>query len=291
MKYPEYYVHDVHDDVHDVEKENGIEEEDDDMGFEHSEHLRFSTNSYRQSLDENSAALREYNQRYSNGSNRSKSSRRGTRKDVSNRYSRESRDASTSSRRHSKNEERHSSHHQRSSTSSSTDCEKTIALFGVSGVTGHYFLQLAVEAGYQVRALILPGFELEEMKENPNLTLINGTMDDETNIYRVIRKAAYVVCMLNDCPQTLEPSPGTNPPPSNYEFIRKLVPLMSKCSSCKVLLYQVSITLSSSSCFWCILFQMLTRYQPYNFTQFIRQRRQQVTRRVRPPCLQVSKRS
>ena len=98
-----------------------------------------------------------------------------------------------------------------------------------------------MEAGYQVRALILPGFELEDMKENPSLTLVHGTMDDQAKIHRVIRKAAYVVCMLNDIPQTLDTTPPTMvAPQSNYEFIQKLVPLMSRCSNCKVLLYQVS---------------------------------------------------
>lgn len=120
-------------------------------------------------------------------------------------------------------------------------CEKTIALFGVSGVTGNYFLQLAVEAGYHVRALILPGFELEDMKGNPSLTLVQGTMDDQAKIHRVIRKAAYVVCMLNDCPQMIDTTPATIVPThSNYQFIQLLVPLMSRCATCKVLLYQVS---------------------------------------------------
>lgn len=237
MRYPEYYV--------DEDKENGLEEKN---SYEYSEHLRFSAHSYRQSIDENSAALREYQQRYSENSNHSGRNNRSSKEE----YYRQS---GASSKRHERRvndrgsrggqADRRSKLQTRTSHTStnSGSYEKSIALFGVNGITGHYFLQLAVEAGYHVRALILPGFELEDMTENPNLTLIHGTMDDDTKIHRVIRKAAYVVCMLDDCPQALESSsPETKPLPSNYDFVQKLVPLMSQCLACKVLLYQVSST-------------------------------------------------
>lgn len=241
MRYPEYYV-DGDDD--DVEKENGFYDNDDDeeVDYEYAEHLRFTASAYRHSLDENSVALKEYNNRPSAGSNRSADSRGSAAHSSS---SNNRRGSEGRSNKHESAQRRHNNHgkqQHRSSKASSTrsSCEKTIALFGANGVTGHHFLQLAVEAGYQVRALILPGFELEDMHGNPNLTLIHGTMDDEAKIHRVIRKAAYVVCMLNDCPQALEPTPAAANPPSNYDFIQKLVPLMSECSACKVLMYQVS---------------------------------------------------
>jgi hypothetical protein len=271
MTYPEYY---------EAEKENDVVMDDD---FALSEHLRFSTNTYRQSIDENSIALKKYNDyRYSEDSNGKRSSgSRSNRIDENSvslnncndyRYSEDSNGmrscASRSNRDYresggSSNEVNKPMQKERASTSTRDDrkhssttskqdartseitnveaCEKTIALFGVSGVTGHYFLQLAVEAGYHVRALILPGFELEDMKENPSLTLVHGTMDDQAKIHRVIRKAAYVVCMLNDCPLTLDTIPPTLVAThSNYDFVQKLIPLMSRCANCKVLLYQVS---------------------------------------------------
>jgi hypothetical protein len=241
MTYPEYYVGDVN------ENENEFEAED--ATLQYSEHLRFSTISYNNNLDENSAAFKENVPGYSEHSRYSDGRlSKGAGSRQSHPSNRESNASSSNHRSISKsgNDRRQTnqsnmSQSRSSNTTSSSSCERTIALFGVNGVTGNHFLQLAVEAGYQVRALILPGFELEDMRENPNLTLIHGTLDDEAKIERVIRKAAYVVCMLNDCPQSIEISNENNPPaPSNYHFIQKLVPLMSKCSACKVLLYQVS---------------------------------------------------
>ena len=254
MTYPEYYEAD------ETEKENEVVMDDD---FELSEHLRFSSHSFK-SVDDEAAALKKYNEYLQSedlNAKRSSGSRshRGCREsggssDVNKKPPRQERVSSRSTSEHrrkyadtttSKHDSRNGStskHDSRNSEISNVEaCEKTVAIFGVTGVTGHYFLQLAIEAGYHVRALILPGFELEDMKDNPHLTLIQGTMDDQAKIHRVIRKAAYVVCMLNDCPHTLDTVPPTLVAThSNYDFIQKLVPLMSRCSNCKVLLYQVS---------------------------------------------------
>lgn len=235
--------------------------------LEYSEHLRYSTGSYRNSIDPNSAALKDYNKRYSENSRHSSRLSKGTSAAGSRQSSssfshlrqnnRESHGSSSHRHSSSQNGNRREtnitnstsqSRNSKATNTSSSSSEKTIALFGVNGVTGHYFLQLAVEAGYQVRALILPGFELEDMRENPNLRLIHGTLDDVAKIHRVVRKAAYVVCMLNDCPQAIQSSNTPNEAPSNYAFIRKLVPLMSECSACKVLLYQVSVCYRGETC-------------------------------------------
>jgi hypothetical protein len=207
---------------------------------------RSSTNKYSEERypSEHSGVLRENTYRYSEETAENK--RASKSQDVTG--DRECRVSTASSRADAKKDSRrcttggsnHTSSRHSKATNSSTSSgsyDKTIALFGVNGVTGHYFLQLAVEAGYHVRAMIIPGFELEDMKENPNLTLIHGTMDDVRKIHRVIRKAAYVVCMLTDCPQPFESTRNTL---SNYEFIQNLVPLMAECPACKVLLYQVS---------------------------------------------------
>lgn len=231
MRYPDYYVDDV--------KENCIDE---NVEYEIPNKLRISdTNpSYRRSFEENAGALKENNHRYSEDSNNDKRTSKSSQRQRDYRNSKASSTGSdkNESRRVTTHSTKSESRHSKSTHSSSSGgpCDRTIALFGVNGVTGHYFLQLAVEAGYHVRAMIIPGFELEDMKDNPNLTLIHGTMDDVRKIHRVIRKAAYVVCMLTDCPQPLEGSPHTL---SNYNFIQNLVPLMSECDACKVLLYQV----------------------------------------------------
>ncbi len=231
MTYPDYYVGDA--------KENCIDE---NAEYEHSNRMRFSDTdpSYRRSFDEQAGVLKEKNYRYSEDSNDNKRVSKGRESERKHRNSQQSSASDNKgSRRGTTHSSKSASRHSKSTAGSGSrsSYDKTIALFGVNGITGHYFLQLAVEAGYHVRALIIPGFELEDMTENPNLTLIHGTMDDVRKVHRVIRKAAYVVCMLNDCPQPLESTPNA---PCNFDFIQNLVPLMSECETCKVLLYQVS---------------------------------------------------
>jgi hypothetical protein len=221
MKYPD----------HADEKENA-------SGFAYSEHLRFSTSHKsdrdRKSMEDtdNDDVLQDqeqHNTRYSGGSN----------------YHHNKRMSRTSAQNRHSNGTRHSDGTRQSSSSSSKrssqtreiDSDNVIALFGAYGVTGHYFLKLALEAGYHVRALVLPGIVLDDMQGNDNLTLVTGTFDDEGKIHRVVRKASYVVCMLNDCDSTLQNAS----PPSNFGFIQKLVPIIDECSACKVLLYQVGL--------------------------------------------------
>ena len=65
----------------------------------------------------------------------------------------------------------------------------------------------------------------------------HGNFDEEDKIYRVVRKAAYVVCMLNDCDSTLQDVLGSQQ--SNFAFIQRLVPIMQQCQKCRLLMYQV----------------------------------------------------
>lgn len=201
--------------VYEHEGENDKENDDIVGDMEFAEHLRFSTDSYRRSLE-------QYNRdRYSETSER-RSRSYGEKQD-----------------HHGKTGQSRSKTKKSIETSSSSkaDVESTIALFGAYGVTGHYFLKQAVEAGYHVRVLMIPGVELIDFQGNPNVTLVTGTFDDKEKIYRLIRKAAYVVCMLNDCRQTLQDSSKS---PSNYDFVKLLVPMMGGMSpACRVLLYQV----------------------------------------------------
>ena len=190
--------------------------------FHYEEHLRFSTSSYggRSSID--SGDYDKNTRKICGGSNYNHNKRMSRTSNMSR--------GSNGTKRQSleKHQSRSKNHHESS--------DNVIALFGASGVTGHYFLKFALEAGYQVRALVLPGLELNDMEGNENLTLVTGTFDDESKIHRVVRKASYVVCMLNDCENTLR---DNSSPINSFEFIQILIPIMEKCQNSNVLLYQV----------------------------------------------------
>ncbi|KAL3918087.1 MAG: hypothetical protein SGARI_007558, partial [Bacillariaceae sp.] len=67
-----------------------------------------------------------------------------------------------------------------------------------------YFLQLAMEAGYNIRALMLPGMQMDEFADIDSIRLITGSFDEPSVIQRVCKNADYVVCLLNDCDKTLQ---------------------------------------------------------------------------------------
>ncbi|CAJ1966411.1 unnamed protein product [Cylindrotheca closterium] len=116
--------------------------------------------------------------------------------------------------------------------------DNVIALFGAYGTTGQHFLQFALEAGYRVRVLLLPGVQLD-IPESKNLTVVTGTLDEEQKIERVLKKASYVVCMLGDCTKIIEEKDGESSH-SNYRFIQRLVSILERVRSKRVLLYQAS---------------------------------------------------
>ena len=125
------------------------------------------------------------------------------------------------------------------STNKREQTKNVIALFGAYGVTGHYFLQLALEAGYYVRALILPGIVLEDMQGNDKLTLVTGTMDEEPKIRRVLKGSAYVVCMLTDCDTTLQ-RPPQSPTTTTLNFVKLLYQMLKDSRKSRIILYQVN---------------------------------------------------
>ena len=84
------------------------------------------------------------------------------------------------------------------SVSKKDPSEETIAIFGAYGVTGQYFLQRAMEAGYNIQAMILPGMEMEDVACSKSLRLITGSLNEEEKIREVVENATYVVCLLND---------------------------------------------------------------------------------------------
>mmetsp|Transcript_39790 Transcript_39790/g.96060 ORF Transcript_39790/g.96060 Transcript_39790/m.96060 type:complete len:387 (+) Transcript_39790:61-1221(+) len=116
--------------------------------------------------------------------------------------------------------------------------DNVIALFGAYGTTGQHFLQVALEAGYRVRVLLMPGVELD-IPASKNLSIVTGTFDEEQKIERVLKKAAYVVCMLNDCTQIMEEKDDESST-SNYRFVQRLVSILEQVRSKRVLLYQAS---------------------------------------------------
>jgi hypothetical protein len=223
---------------HENDKENGSGDEmySDYEDFEYSEHLRFScsTANRRSSLRESSSNNR--------GSRESASSHQDKRESASSH--RDKRDSKASSR--DKRDSKADSRQMRNASVSSSkakDPDNVIAVFGAYGVTGHYFLKLALEAGYQVRALMLPGIVLDEMQGNDNLSLITGTLDDENKIRRVVKNSSFVVCMLTDCENTLQapPSAKSPPPTTTFDFIKRLCPILENVGLCKVFLYQVCL--------------------------------------------------
>lgn len=118
-----------------------------------------------------------------------------------------------------------------------TTSDNVIALFGAYGTTGQYFLQLALEAGYRVRVLVLPGVQLD-MPPSKHLTIVTGTFDEEDKIQRVIKKACYIVCMVNDCSKIMEDKEDSVNC-SALGFIQRLVGILGESRSNRVLLYQV----------------------------------------------------
>jgi len=150
--------------------------------------------------------------------------------------------------------------------------EEIIAIFGAYGVTGHHFVKFAIEAGYQIRVLMLPG--MEKMNDDDlfssntcySVTVITGSFEEEDKIRQVVEKATYVVCLLNDCgeydphqQENLRPPVGnidnhnynnnpdnnddyssSSPCSLNLNFMHNLVPILEESDSCRVLLYQAS---------------------------------------------------
>lgn len=108
---------------------------------------------------------------------------------------------------------------------------ETIALFGGTGATGKHFLQLALEAGYKVRALVRTPTKVT-ITDN-NLTLIEGSFTDTEKVEETIQGATYVVSMAG-APIGFG---QTYPKDMMVNFTRLLVPAMKKAKT-KVFLYQ-----------------------------------------------------
>ncbi len=132
------------------------------------------------------------------------------------------------------------------SVSKKDPSEETIAIFGAYGVTGQYFLQRAMEAGYNIQAMILPGMEMEDVACSKSLRLITGSLIEVEKIREVVENATYVVCLLNDCDdENFNPPIGNADEDEGYQFnnlnfMHNLVPILEHSKTCRVLLYEVS---------------------------------------------------
>jgi hypothetical protein len=146
----------------------------------------------------------------------------------------------------------------------------TIALFGGHGKTGQHFLRLALDAGYRVRALLPVGCNdsstAQTKQHHQHSTTTNlgrgpgeninnnnassymlpsslvrqfqGSLQDATQVKRVIRGADFVVCLLND---TLPSKKQDYTHNTLDNFMRLLHPLLNQQRSVQVFLYQVCV--------------------------------------------------
>ena len=71
---------------------------------------------------------------------------------------------------------------------------KTIALFGGSGRSGQHFLQQALEAGYQIRALARTPSKIEE--ESNRLEVIEGDVLNYDDVEKTVRGTDLVVSLF-----------------------------------------------------------------------------------------------
>ena len=114
---------------------------------------------------------------------------------------------------------------------------ETIALFGATGVTGKYFLKLALEAGFKVQAMVRSKDKLEEdIQENPSLTITEGDFANTESITATVKGANYVVCMAG-APQGQ--AREDYPTKLMLNFVTSLTKIIQDAApSVKVFLYQ-----------------------------------------------------
>lgn len=87
---------------------------------------------------------------------------------------------------------------------------KRIALFGASGQTGQRFLEKALEANYELVALVRNPDKIKQV--HSNLKLIKGDVLNESDVAEVVKQCDIVVSLfghVKDSPQWLQ-TQGTN---------------------------------------------------------------------------------
>eukprot|EP00537_Pseudo-nitzschia_pungens_P002974 CAMPEP_0172374052 /NCGR_PEP_ID=MMETSP1060-20121228/54220_1 /TAXON_ID=37318 /ORGANISM="Pseudo-nitzschia pungens, Strain cf. cingulata" /LENGTH=414 /DNA_ID=CAMNT_0013100583 /DNA_START=45 /DNA_END=1289 /DNA_ORIENTATION=+ len=172
---------------------------------------------------------RENQSRYSNGSRNSNVDRRGSEGTTRTRVSNPKANANAAKR----------------SVSNKDPSEETVAIFGAHGVTGHHFLQRALEAGYKIKALVSPGMPMNDVTGSQNLRLVTGSLEEIEKIREVVFNATYVVCLMNDCidEESIKPPIGNveeGYSECNLNFVHNLVPILEQSDTCRVFLYEAS---------------------------------------------------
>ena len=71
---------------------------------------------------------------------------------------------------------------------------KKIALFGASGQTGQHFLKLALEQGFEIKALVRNPKIVSQ--SNPNLTILQGDVLNINDVSKVVESADIVVSLF-----------------------------------------------------------------------------------------------
>lgn len=80
-----------------------------------------------------------------------------------------------------------------------------IALFGASGKTGHHFLQVALNKGYKVKALVRNPTSFTV--RHPNLEVIKGDVLNEEDVSETIKSCHVIVSLfghVKDSPEWLQ---------------------------------------------------------------------------------------
>jgi putative NADH-flavin reductase len=81
---------------------------------------------------------------------------------------------------------------------------KTIAVFGATGRTGKPVTELALQRGYQVRALVRTPSKLTI--DNPNLTVIEGGLTDPAKVEETVRGTDAVLLLVGMSPSVRKPA-------------------------------------------------------------------------------------
>lgn len=104
------------------------------------------------------------------------------------------------------------------------DKDNTIALLGATGVVGSVFLQVALDAGWKIRALCRTPSKLKVQHEN--LTVIQGGFDDAEKLEVCIAGAAYVVNVAGAISGVSQ-----YPKDLNLNLVKALRPMMAKAGT------------------------------------------------------------
>lgn len=106
--------------------------------------------------------------------------------------------------------------------------KSTILVFGGSGRTGRHFVEIALNKGHVVRALVRNPAKFAI--HNPNFDLRQGSIANGANLDELLQGVESVVCMLGDAKMQSKENVNT-------AFVKKLIPAMRR-QNIKKFLYQ-----------------------------------------------------